>query len=133
MSTRTPCSSVSYSSTAPTSVRSEVALPPTATAWSGFGTSTSSKKSSMWSRSLRISLAEGGSCWRKSSVSAPEPILNDFTQWTPLATVPTMISQEPPPTSTTPMSPSTGCPRVLVAPTSQATLLFLGEHFHVHP
>ncbi len=27
-----------------------------------------------------------------------------------------MISEEPPPTSTTPISPSTGCPRVLVAP-----------------
>ena len=36
---------------------------------------------------------------------------------TPSATVPMMISEEPPPTSTTPISPSTGWPRVLVAPT----------------
>ena len=40
VSTRTARSSVSYSSTAPTSVRSEVALPPTATAWAGWSTST---------------------------------------------------------------------------------------------
>ena len=49
---------------------------------------------------------------------APEPILKDLTQLTPSATVPMMISLEPPPTSTTPMSPLTGWPRVFVAPTN---------------
>ncbi len=58
-STRTARSRVSYSSTAPTSVRSEVALPPTATAWSGCSSSTSSKKSAIASRSARISDGRG--------------------------------------------------------------------------
>ena len=53
---------------------------------------------------------------RNSSATAPEPILNERTTRTPPAKVPRMISEEPPPTSTTPISPSTGCPRVLVAP-----------------
>ena len=42
--------------------------------------------------------------------------MNERTALTPPATVPRMISEEPPPTSTTPISPSTGCPRVFVAP-----------------
>ena len=45
----------------PTSVRSEVALPPTATAWSGWSNSTPSNRSPISSRSARISDAEGGS------------------------------------------------------------------------
>ena len=38
-----------------------MALPPTATAWSGWRTSTPSKNSAMWSRSARISAGPGGS------------------------------------------------------------------------
>ena len=51
-----------------------------------------------------------------SSASDPEPILNEWTSRTPPSSVPRMISEEPPPTSTTPISPSTGWPRPLVAP-----------------
>ena len=68
-----PRSSVSYSSTAPTRRRSEVAEPPTATAWSGCSISTPSKRSSMRSRTLRTSEADGGSEAISSSASAPEP------------------------------------------------------------
>ena len=38
----------------------------------------------MWSRSARISAADGGSLVRNSSASAPEPILNERTSRTPV-------------------------------------------------
>ena len=71
--TRMLRSSVSYSSTAPTRRRRLVAEPPTATACAGRGISTPSKKSSMWSRTRRISAAEGGSEEISSSARTPEP------------------------------------------------------------
>ena len=111
-----PRSRVSYSSTVPTSRRSEVALPPTATAWAGCSTSTPAKMSSMRSRTLRISAAEGGSEAISSSARTPEPTRQERTSSTPSETVPRIISVEPPPTSTTPIRPSTGWPRALVAP-----------------
>src|SRR4051795_3030392 len=78
-STRTPRSSVSYSSTAPTRRRSEVALPPTATACAGCSIATPAKMSSMRSRTLRISAAEGGSEEISSSASTPEPTRQERT------------------------------------------------------
>ena len=44
------------------------------------------------------------------------PTLKECTLRTPPLEVPSTISVEPPPTSTTPTSPFTTCPRVLVAP-----------------
>ena len=82
-STRIPRSSVSYSSTAPTRRRSEVALPPTATACAGCSISTPAKMSSMRSRTLRISAAEGGSEAISSSASTPEPTRQERTSRTP--------------------------------------------------
>ena len=70
----------------------------------------------MSSRNARISDGEGGSFVRNSSAIAPEPILNERTWRTPPSIEPRMISEEPPPTSTTPISPSTGWPSVFVAP-----------------
>ena len=115
-----PRSRVSYSSTAPTSRRSEVALPPTATAWAGCSISTPSKMSSMRSRTLRISAAEGGSEEISSSARAPEPTRQERTSSAPPGTLPRITSVEPPPTSTTPIRPSTGWPRVLVAPMKES-------------
>jgi hypothetical protein len=46
----------------------------------------------------------------------PEPTGQERTLWTPSETVPRITSVEPPPMSTTPISPSTGCPSPLVAP-----------------
>ena len=49
-------------------------------------------------------------------MSDPEPIFQERTSWTPSATDPRMTSEEPPPTSTTAMLPSTAWPSDLVAP-----------------
>ena len=70
----------------------------------------------MRSRTLRISAAEGGSEASSSSARAPEPTFQERTSRAPPGTVPRITSVEPPPTSTTPTVPSTGWPRVLVAP-----------------
>ncbi len=70
----------------------------------------------MRSRTLRISDGEGGSRSSSSSASAPEPTGQERTASTPLPMVPRITSVEPPPTSTTPILPLTGCPSVLVAP-----------------
>ena len=118
--TRMPRSSVSYSRTVPTMRRSEVAEPPTATAWAGSSTSTPSKMSSMRSRVRRISAAEGGSEESSSSARLPEPTGQERTLLTPSETVPRITSVEPPPMSTTPISPSAGCPRPLVAPMKES-------------
>ncbi len=93
-----------------------MALPPTATAWAGCSISTPAKMSSMRSRTLRISAAEGGSEEISSSASTPEPTRQERTSLAPPGTVPRITSVEPPPTSTTPILPATGCPSVLVAP-----------------
>ena len=63
--------------------RSEVAEPPTATACAGWSISTPSKMSSMRSRTLRISDAEGGSEASSSSARTPEPTFQERTSWAP--------------------------------------------------
>ena len=105
------------SSTGPTIRRSEAALPPTATAASGRGTSSSSKTPAACTRIAAISAADGGSERRYSSARWPEPSRKEAHQETPPSTVPTAISVEPPPTSTTPTTPSRSRPSVRVAPT----------------
>ena len=56
-----------------------MALPPTATACAGCSISTPSKMSSMRSRTLRISAAEGGSEEISSSARTPEPTRQERT------------------------------------------------------
>ena len=100
----------------PTSRRNEAALPPTATAvWTGGGAIRSSRP---LTRSLTASSSAGvgGSLAKWASARNPEPTLNDFHHSTPSAIVPMAISLEPPPTSTTAIRPSSGCPSVRVAP-----------------
>ena len=76
--------------------------------------------SSIRSRTLRISAAEGGSEQISSSASTPEPTLQERTFSTPPETLPRITSVEPPPTSTTPTFPSTGWPSVFVAPMKES-------------
>ena len=109
----------SSSSSGPTMRRRLVAEPATASAWSGVGTSRASGSvRSMASRMDAISESSGGSCSMKRSLRRPEPRRNERDQATPSAIEPTTISVEPPPTSTTPMSPACGSSSEATAPTN---------------
>ncbi len=107
-----------------------MALPPTATAWTGCSISTPSKMSSMRSRTLRISAAEGGIGGDQlvGEDAGADPPGAHLARRRP-ATVPRITSVEPPPTSTTPTLPSTGWPEGLGrADEGESPLLLVAQH-----
>ena len=104
------------SSVSPTSRRSDAALPPTATAVSRAAGRSAPAGRSTRSLTASSSASVGGSLAKWASARNPDPTLNDFHHSTPPAIVPMAISLEPPPTSTTAIRPSSGCPSVRVAP-----------------
>ena len=71
---------------------------------------------SITDRASSSSSADGGSECSRFSVRSPEPSPNDADQLTPPGSVPTTISEEPPPTSTTPSAPCGTWPSVREAP-----------------
>ena len=94
---------------------SEAALPPTATASAASGMTAPSKASRARARIRARSISLGGSA-RHAAWSELEPTGNDCAQSTPSASVPTAISVEPPPTSTTASVPRGGGSSVRAAP-----------------
>ena len=88
-------------SSGPTSRRSDAALPPTASASSGAAGRRRRRRPSASARMASSSAASTGSARRWRSVSEPEPTAKERDHADAAGAVPTAISVEPPPTSTT--------------------------------
>ena len=112
--------------TGPTRRRSDVALPPTATAAAASGGGDALKRAAARCASHRARRRRRIAARGARRRATPEPMRIDADHSTPPWIVPTAISVEPPPTSTTPTWPATGASRsVRVAPTEGQPRLLL--------
>ena len=107
---------VAGASSPPAAAASVVALPPTARTTSAAGGWMPSRATSISARTAASSSSAGGSECRWRAASVPEPIGSDVHHVTPSRTVPVTSSDDPPPTSITPIAPAGGDASVASAP-----------------